>query len=140
MRIVDANVLIYAVNSSSEFHDRARTWLDEALGGVVAVGFDWSAINAFVRVATLPRVMTRPIAVADALEVVDAWLSAPASVVVRPRDGHALRMASLLQSAGAGGNLVNDAHLAALAQSYNGEVVSFDTDFARFPSVRWTIP
>jgi predicted nucleic acid-binding protein len=46
----------------------------------------------------------------------------------------------LLAPTGVAGNLVNDAHLAALAVEHRAEIVSYDNDFSRFPGVRWITP
>ena len=52
MKIVDANVLLYAVNSASEHHTSSRRWLDAALSGADTVGLDWVPLLAFVRLTT----------------------------------------------------------------------------------------
>jgi predicted nucleic acid-binding protein len=57
-----------------------------------------------------------------------------------PDPRHLTRVEELLAATGRGGNLVNDAHLAALALQYDATVVSFDNDFSRFPGVRWERP
>ena len=86
------------------------------------------------------RMMKRPVAVGELLDEVERWLTAPQVQLLQPtaRNPHALR--SLLVPIGVGGDLVNDAHLAALAVEYGGIIHSADTDFARFPNVRWVNP
>jgi toxin-antitoxin system PIN domain toxin len=140
MQLVDANVLIYAVNESSEMHERARSWLDTALNGDEQVGFAWVALLAFVRLATHRAVFTRPLGVTDAMDIVREWLAQPTSIVLNPTARHADVLAGLLGETGSGGNLVNDAHLAALAVEHDATLISFDTDFARFAGVRWRAP
>lgn len=140
MNIVDANVLVYAVNDDSDRHEEARAWLDRSLSGDAIVGFSWVVLLAFVRLATKTSLFPRPLTVDAAFERIDAWLSSPAALVVEPTARHAALVRSLLSEAGAAGNLVNDAHLAALAVEHRGRVVSYDSDFARFPGVRWTSP
>lgn len=71
---------------------------------------------------------------------VAAWLGAPGAVLVSPSQRHTDILATLLQSVGAGGHLVNDGHLAALAVEHRGTVVSYDNDFGRFAGVRWQPP
>ncbi len=136
MQLVDANVLIYAVNESSELHDRARTWLDAALNGDEQVGFAWVPLLAFLRLATHPAVFPRPLDVTDATAIVRDWLAQPTSIVLHPTARHADVLAGLLAEVGSGGNLVNDAHLAALAVEHDAILISFDTDFERFRGVR----
>lgn len=72
--------------------------------------------------------------------IIEAWLGQPAAVVLQPTPRHAGVLRGLLETLGVAANLVNDAHLAALALEHGGEVVSFDSDFARFRGVRWRTP
>lgn len=81
-----------------------------------------------------------PLSPEGAMDRVDAWLASPGAVVVEPSVDHASVLRRLLQAVGSGGNLVNDAHLAALALTHQATVVSFDNGFARFPGVRWELP
>lgn len=140
MQLVDANVLLYAVNTSSPRHEEAHEWLDHSLGGGETVGFAWIVLLAFVRLATHAAVFPRPLALPDALAVLRSWLGRPTAVVVEPTARHADVLAGLLLPVGTGGNLVNDAHLAALSLEHGCEIVSYDADFARFSGVRWRTP
>jgi hypothetical protein len=140
MKLVDANVLLYAINERSAHHDVARRWLDEALGGTETVGFAWLVLLAFVRLSTHPAVFPRPLAAEESIAVVDDWLAQPGAVVVEPTSGHVAVLGRLLSGTGTAGNLVNDAHLAAMALELSAEIVSFDADFSRFVGVRWQSP
>lgn len=140
MDIVDANVLLYAINQDAAHHEPAHRWLEASLGGASAVGFAWVATLAFVRIATNPRILPSALELDDALAQVETWLDAPASIVVHPTARHFGVLAGLLRSAGTGSNLVNDAHLAALAVEHDATIVSFDRDFGRFPGVRHRVP
>lgn len=140
MNVVDANVLIYAVNEQSVHHDESRTWLDRSLSGGAVVGFSWIAMLAFVRLVTKANLFPRPLTLDGAFARLDAWTGSPAAVIVEPMAGHVSSVRSLLAGAGSAGNLVNDAHLAALAIEHRGRVVSYDADFARFDGVRWVTP
>jgi toxin-antitoxin system PIN domain toxin len=138
--VVDANVLLYAVNESSAHHRRARAWLDGALNGQETLGFSWTVLLAFLRLSTHPRVFPRPLAIPDAAAIVRDWLAQTVAVAVHPTPRHIDVLAGLLSESGAFGNLVNDAHLAALAIEHNAVLISFDTDFARFGGLRWEQP
>lgn len=140
MYLVDANVLLYAVNEDTPNHEVARDWLDSALGGEETVGFAWLALLAFVRLSTAGRVFPRPLSPERALDIVDLWLAQPPSIVLHPSDRHTAGVRRLLGGLGTAANLVNDAHLATLATEHRATVVSFDTDFARFGAVRWQLP
>ena len=140
MRLVDANVLIYAVNETAVQHRRSRAWLDSALVGSEPIGLAWTVLLAFLRLATHPSVFAHPLTPEQATSIVREWLSQPAAVVVEPSPRHADVLAGLLVESGTAGNLVNDAHLAALAVEHSATITTFDADFGRFGGVRWTRP
>lgn len=140
MKVVDANVLLYAVDPLAEHHERSKTWLDRALAGQEAVLLPWLSLLAFLRISTHPFVYEQPLTVDQALDVIDLWVTAPAAITAEPDGGHVGRLRAALGATGRGGNLVNDAHLAALALQHRASVVTFDSDFARFPDVRWERP
>lgn len=140
MRIVDANVLLYAVNSDTDHHDASRAWLDRALSGNDRVGLAWVPLLAFLRLSTKEALFPSPLTPAEATAQVQNWLAAPGAVAVGPTVRHGELLGALLDDVGTGGNLVNDAHLAALALEHRGGVVSYDADFGRFAGIRWTTP
>ncbi len=140
MKVVDANVLLYAVNESAEHHDEAVGWLDAALNGRSTVGFSWISLLAFLRLSTKIGLFPSPLPVDQALDRVHAWLAQPTSILVEPTARHLEVLGGLLMALGTGGNLTNDAHLAALAIEHRGEVITYDSDFGRFPGVTWSSP
>lgn len=140
MQLVDANVLLHAVNRASPRHRQARAWLDEALTKGEAVGFTWLVLLAFLRLATHPAIFPRPLGTEEALDVVRGWLAQPSAVLVEPTHRHLDVLASLLLDSGTAGNLVSDAHLAAIAVEHAATLVSFDADFGRFRGLRWRMP
>lgn len=140
MKLVDANLLLYGVDSRAPRHRAARAWLEAQLGGTETIAFSWGVLLAFLRLSTSPRVFAQPLAGDRALDIVDAWLAQPSATVVHPGDRHAAVLRRLLAPLGTAGNLVSDAHLAALAIEHGAELCSCDTDFARFPGLRWVDP
>lgn len=140
MILVDANVLLYAVNESEPRNAEARDWLDGALGGGETVGLAWIVLLAFLRLSTKVGLFPRPLTVDEAIDRVRGWSSQPSAVAAEPTPAHLNVLGELLRGAGTGGNLVSDAHLAALAVEYRATVVSYDADFARFPGVSWHRP
>lgn len=138
--LVDANLLLYSVDTASRFHGRAREWLLERLNDSQRVGLPWQSLGGFLRIATNPRVLPNPLAPAIAWRQVEIWLSAPAAWIPQPGPAHSELLASLFAQHEIAGNLVPDAMLAALAVEHGLEVCSADTDFARFTELRWTNP
>ena len=140
MRLLDLNVLLYAVNEDSPHHARASAWLGTALNGSGTIALAWVVLLGFLRVATSSRVLANPLTPDDAVRVVNGWLERPNVTLVNPGADHWRFLRSLLTDSGSGGNLTTDAHLAALAIEHGCELCSTDADFARFPRLSWTNP
>ena len=140
MKLVDANVLLYAVNEDAPHHEEARAWLDDGLSGNEAVGFAWVVVLAFLRLTTRADLFRRALEFEDAAAVVEQWLAAVPAVVVQPTPRHLELLRGLVQATGVAANLINDAHLAALALEYDATIVSYDRDFGRFAGLRHELP
>lgn len=140
MKVVDANLLLYATDRRSPRHGAARSWLERRLSGDETFGFAWIVLLAFLRLSTNPHVFEQPLSLGRAFDVVDGWLGQPCAVIVQPGDRHSTMMRQLLGPLGTAGNLVNDAHLAALAIEHGAELNSCDSDFSRFSGLRWINP
>jgi uncharacterized protein len=140
MRIVDANVLLYAVDSRAPHHRAAKKWLDAALNGDEPTGFCWTVLLAFLRISTKSNINANALSIEQALTIVDTWLRARTSVVIDPVTGHTTILRQLLSKTGTGGNLTSDAHIAAIALEQRATVVTFDSDFARFAGVVVEVP
>ncbi len=140
MILPDANLLLYAEDSLSKHHDRARVWWDGVLSASDPVHLCWPVINAFVRIATNPRLHDRPLTAEEAIARVTSWLAQPCVILITPTSGHWLLFQEQILASGAMANLVSDAHLAALAIEHGSILCSSDQDFAKFPGLRWTNP
>ena len=138
--LVDANVLLFAVDSSSPFHQRAAGWLSEKLNGARRVGLPWESLGAFLRISTNPRATARPLTSDEAWSHVVEWLAAGPAWIPGPTDRHAEVLGTLIRSYRLVGNLIADARIAALAIEHGLTVCSADTDFARFAEVTWENP
>ncbi len=138
--LLDANLLLYAVHKGADRHDAAAAWLTEQLNGSRRVGLPWSSLGAFLRISTHPRAFPRPLSPATAWERVSDWLAAPVAWTPEPGPEHARILGELVARHDVRGNLVPDAMLAALAIEHGLTLCSSDTDFARFPGVRWEDP
>jgi uncharacterized protein len=138
--LVDANILLYAEDSLSEHHEPARIWWDEQLSGSDPVCLCWPVLTAFIRIGTNPRLHRRPLTMAEAIERVQSWLDQPCIRVIQPSDHHWTIFQRMLREGRCVGNLVADAHLAALAVEHNCTLHSSDADFARFKGLKWKNP
>lgn len=140
MILVDANLLIYAIDSDSPQHGRARPWLEQTLSGTEPVGLPWIVILAFIRITTRHGILRRPLPPGDALAYVQDWLEQPCTEIIVPGEHHWPILFRLLEATGTAGNLTSDAHIAALALEHGAAVCSTDHDFARFPGIRHVNP
>lgn len=138
--LLDANILLFAVDASSDQHDDAADWLTDVLNGDRRVGLPWQTIGAFLRISTHPRVATHPLSAADAWSYVHSWLEAPTTWIPPATERTASILAALVTDVPVTGNLVPDAQLAALAIEHGLVLYSADTDFGRFSGLRWVNP
>lgn len=138
--LIDANLLLYAVDASSPFHAPAAAWLEERLGGSRRVGIPWQSLGAFLRISTHPRAAERPLTSVEAWSYVEDWLSAEVVWIPQPTERHAEVLGALVTNYQLRGNLVSDAQLAALAIEHGLRICSADTDFARFREIEWQNP
>jgi hypothetical protein len=137
--IVDANLLLYAVDNTSPHHRVASAWCEEIMNGPRRVGLPWQTIGAFLRIVTHPRATTNPLDSTTAWSFVGDWLAQP-QVWIPPAGERTSAILGELLAGGVTGNLIPDAQLAAIAIEHGIAVASNDSDFARFPQCRWFNP
>ena len=135
MILVDANLLIYAVNKDLPPHRAARAWLETTLSGTEAVGLPWVTLLAFLRITTRRDIFGNPLEPKQAMSYVDNWLEQPFARPIAPGPKHWAILRNLLEASGVAGNLTSDAHVAALAIENGATVFSADNDFKRFAGV-----
>ncbi len=140
MIVPDVNLLIYAYNEDVHFHEPARRWWEQLANGAERIGLPWVVAAGFVRIVTQHRTAIRPVSPERAVDLISEWLSLPHVAPLNPGAQHLDIFRRLVVAAGVGGNLVSDAHIAALAIEHQAEVHSNDSDFGRFPGLRWQNP
>jgi len=140
MKLVDLNVLLYIVNEDAVHHQVSLDWWEETLQGDEPMGLTWVVLLGFLRLSTNPLIFPHPLDAETALAKVGNWLSLDQTRLVQESDDHWHILSRLLAETGSAGNLITDGHLAALAIACGATLVSFDTDFARFPGLRWESP
>ena len=140
MIIPDVNLLLYACITAFPEHARARRWLEGVMNGEADVGLAAPALFGFIRLATNPRLFEPPLEVEDAVQRVERWLARPHVLFLLPGPRHLELAFRLLRGLGTAANLTTDVQLAALAIEHQAELHSNDTDFGRFPQLRWVNP
>ena len=140
MILTDLNLLLHAYNSSSPLHSAARKWWEKCLTQGVSVRLPWVVVLGFLRLSTHPKIAANPLPVATACGIVESWLARPNVSPLHPGERHAEILLDLLRSAGTGGNLTTDAHIAALAIEHQAELQTTDSDFSLFQGLRWRNP
>lgn len=140
MKLLDANILLYAYNHDSEHHDACRQWLEQAINGPETVALPWQTLLAFIRIATNPRAMKRPLSGAEACGIVQSWLAQPSVTILSPSDRYWDLLNGLVVEAKVSGPLVTDAALAALAIENGATLCSTDRDFRRFRGLKLLDP
>lgn len=136
MNLIDANLLLYAYNTSSDRHRLARQWIEQVFSSPEPVGLSWITILAFLRIATNPRAFQKPVSERDALKIVDEWLSIPQVRVFEPGPQFWTILSRLVLDGQARGPLMTDAYLAAIAIEHGLVLCTNDKDFARFDGLR----
>jgi len=140
MILVDANILLYAEDKLSPHHEEARLWWDTQLSGESPVCLCWYIITAFIRISTNRRIFHRPLTIEHAVQRIQSWIDQPCLRIIYPTESHWQLFQTMLQEGQANANLVPDAHLAALAIEHGCVLYSTDSDFSRFPKLKWKNP
>lgn len=139
MILPDVNLLLYAINRNSPFHDRARGWWNDTVSSG-SVALCWPVVVGFLRLATSRRALRNPLSVDEATQLVEGWLARPNVALLTATPAHWEVLARLLRTTRTGGNLTTDAHIAAFAIAHGCVLCSNDADFGRFPGLRWRNP
>ena len=140
MIVVDVNLMLYATVSGFPKHKQAKAWWEQALNAAEDVGLCNPAVFGFLRIVTNPRVLISPLPVGAATRYVSEWLNRPNVRFLVPGPRHLDIAFELLNDVGTAGNLTTDIQLAAFALENDAEMFSNDSDFGRFPGLRWSNP
>ena len=140
MIVPDVNLLIYAYASDSPFHAKAAGWWEKRLSSPEPVGLVPVVLFGFVRIVTHARVFRHPMTANEATGHVRSWLAQPCVQVLESSAEHVVQVLELLDRAGSAGNLVTDAQIAAVAIEHEAVIHTADSDFLRFPGLRWLNP
>lgn len=140
MIVPDANLLIYAYDTTSSHHGKARVWWEERLSGDVPVGIPWVVVLAFTRLLTHPSVCAAPLTVQQVKKHVSLWFDQPQVRLLAPTQETFSFFFDFLEATELGGNLSTDALIAAHAFENRAVIHTNDRDFDRFSRIKWTNP
>ncbi len=140
MQLPDVNVLIYAHREDAAEHEAYASWLRNLVNGAEPFAVSEIVLSGFLRIVTNPKIFEPATPMGTALDFCERLVRWPRSVLVLPTQRHWELFASLCQSSKIKGALVSDAYLAALAIEHACELVTTDSDFARFEGLRWRHP
>lgn len=140
MIVLDANILLYAYDSASDKHSKARAWVEQVFSEGELVGIPWQTVSAFLRIVTNPNLPGQRLTAEEAAQIVEEWHEQPNVHFLAAGDQHWSFLRRMLIEGQARGPLVTDARLAALTLEHGGILHTTDRDFARFPGLRWANP
>lgn len=140
MLLADANLLLYAYNSSAPEHDAAREWLESSLSAPAPFALSWWTIGAFLRLTTNRAVFPHPYSPQEASRAVSSWLDRPNVVVLEPGPEFWVIARRLIEESNARAALIQDALLAALAIEQGATLATHDVDFRRFSGLETIDP
>lgn len=133
---IDVNVLLYASDEASEYHSRARAFLQQAASGDELVYLFWPTVMSYLRMATHPAIFERPLPPAEAMANVDRLLVLPHVQTTGEQDRFWHSYRRVAEEADVRGNLVPDAHLVALmVESEVRTIWTRDRDYRRFADI-----
>src|SRR6266850_6013106 len=134
MKAIDTNVLVYSEIISSTHHRTARLLLTELAEGRAPWAIPWPCVYEFLRVVTHSRVFAPPVPLEIAVHDLGQILASPTLVLLAETERHAEVMMAVVKESEAAGNLLQDAHIAALCIEHGvSELLTGDRDFSRFP-------
>ena len=141
MLAVDTNVLVYAEIVSSRHHEKARNLITRLAEGPLPWAIPWPCLYEFLRVVTHPRVFHPPAPVQVAISDMKAILDSPSLLLLSETSRHLEIMQEIIKTSGVTGNLIHDAHIAALCVEHGvTELFTGDRDFARFRGFKISDP
>ncbi len=139
MILPDVNMLLYAYDKGSKFHPAAIEWLETILSED-EVFFSWHTITGFIRILTHPTALENPTSIEKAVSIVDKWLQLENIHLIHLEKKNWPLFSSMLIDGQATGNLVMDAHMAAMSASCGAKLASTDRDFSRFSGIKTVNP
>jgi toxin-antitoxin system PIN domain toxin len=141
MIAVDSNILVYAHRRDCEWHDPAKSCIQELSESAASWAIPWTCIHEFLAVVTRERVFVPPTSLSKALEQVASWLGSPSLVLLSESEGYERVFSSLLERSKVTGSKIHDARVAAMCMHHGvRELLTADRDFSRFHGLKTRNP
>lgn len=134
---VDVNILLYATDASSEHHRKAAEFLKGLAEGNEALYLSWLTIMSYLRMATHSRIYSAPLSPSEAMTNMERLLARPHVQALAEGGDYWTVYREVARETPVRGNLVPDAHLAALLKQYGIRTLyTHDRDFLKFSFLR----
>ena len=130
---VDVNILLYASDSASPLFETARAFVADAAKGEEVVCLTWPTLMSYLRIATHPGIFGQPLSPAQAEGNLEALLGRPQVRALGELDGFWNVYSRATEGVPVRGNLVPDAHVAAILLQHGvRRFFTNDTDYRKF--------
>jgi toxin-antitoxin system PIN domain toxin len=138
MQLPDVNVLIYAHREDAPEHERYAGWLQALTTSDEPFALSDVILSGFLRIVSNQRIFEPATPMDTALAFCESLVAWPRASLITPSRRHWELFTGLCREIK--GPLVTDAYIAALAIEHGCELITTDSDFARFPGLRWRHP
>lgn len=130
----DVNIMLYASDTGGPHFDRARSFIESCIARKEVFALAWPTVMSYLRIATHPAVFNHPLSPDEAMGNVETLLSLPHARFLSEDEGFWDVYRAITSEVHTRGNLVPDAHLAALLRFHGIKILyTHDRDFLKFP-------
>lgn len=138
---VDTNILVYAHDQDSPWHERARTCVRDLAESAATWAIPWPCVHEFLAVVTHAKIMRRAGAMADALEQIEIWMESPSLQMLGEMQGHWRELKSIILQGRLTAGQVHDARIAAICREHGvTQLWTADRDFTRMAGLKTRNP
>ena len=135
--LLDSNILLYAKMDSMPEHPTVSDWLEQTVSDQSnTINVCETSLLSFLRIATNQKIFQPVLPISESEEFIDSFLACPNVNLIFTSPSHYTEVIKLMDKHNLQGNLVMDAHLAALALSIGATLVTRDTDFVKIPYLK----
>ena len=115
---IDVNVFLYASDTSSSLHTRAREFLESCARRDEPLYLCYLTLMSYVRMSTHPRIFTNPLTPNEAFQNVERLANLPHVRLISEGNGYLEVYREVTKAISVRANLVPDAHLASILRQH----------------------